>query len=323
MERSRWLLPLFIALLLGGCDDRVETAWQGYMEARLLLVGPEQAGRLVDLAVEEGVQVAAGAPLFGLDAALQQAQLEEAAGRLEEARARLANLLAQQQRPEEIEVLVARRRQAQAGLDLATQELRRTRELFQRGVIAKSRLDQAEATFRESQAGLQQVEQQIQTGRLTARVQEIAATRAAVEAAEAMVAQAQVRLERRRVAAPAAGVVQEVLFRPGEMVTAAQPVVALLPPERLRVRFFVPEPLVSRLRLGQTVAVRCDGCTADLRARISFVSREAEFTPPVIFGPTERAKLVFMAEATPEGATAALLPGQPVTVEPVPDGIAE
>ena len=323
MERSHRLLALLVAVLLLGCDDRPETSFQGYMEARLLLVGPEESGRLVDLTVEEGGQVAAGAPLFGLDAALQQAQFEEAAGKLEEVRARLANLLAQQQRPEEIEVLVARRRQAQAGLDLATQELRRNRELFQRGVSAKSRLDQAEAAFRESQAGLQQVEQQIQAGRLTARVQEIAASRAAVEAAEAMLAQAQVRLERRRVAAPAAGTVQEVLFRPGEMVPAAQPVVALLPPERLRARFFVPEPLVSQLRIGQTVAVRCDGCGGDLRAQVSFVSREAEFTPPVIFGPVERAKLVFMAEATPEGGTAALLPGQPVTVEPVADAGAE
>ena len=317
--------PIFPAvallLLLTACDDRPAVSYQGYMETEPLLVGPDEAGRLVSLSVEEGATVAAGAPLFMLDAALQRAQLGEAAARLAETRARLANLMAQQQRPEEIEVLVARRRQADAALDLARQDLRRNRELFDRGVSAKARLDQAEAAFRESQAQLQQVEQQIQAGRLTARVQEIAAAGAMIDAAEAVVAQAREKLDRRSVSAPAAGIVQNVLYRPGEVVATGHPVISLLPPERLRARFFVPEPRLSQIRIGQTVELQCDGCGPGLRARVSFVSREVEFTPPVIFGPTERAKLVFMAEAIPEGPAGSLLTGQPVSVVPLSEGV--
>jgi HlyD family secretion protein len=306
-----------VALLLAACDAPPEPTFQGYMEADLLLVGPDEGGRLVSLAVDEGAAVAQGAALFTVDPSLFRTQADEAAGRLAEARARLANLRAQQQRPEEIAVLAARRSQAEAAMQLAARELNRQRALFDRGIVARARLDQAEAAARESRAALQEVERQIQAGRLTARVQEIAAAQAAIATAEAALAEAQVRLERRSVAAPVSGTVQQVLYRPGEMVPAAQPIVALLPLERLRVRFFVPETLLSRVRLGQAVAVGCDGCRPDLRARIAFVSREAEFTPPVIFGPTERAKLVFLVEAVPEGETASLLPGQPVTVSPV------
>mgnify|MGYP001424710236 CR=1 FL=1 len=321
MRRRACHLILLLALLApGGCTDEGPPSFQGYMEAELLLVGPDEAGRLETLAVAEGAAVAAGAPLFTLDSAVYRADLAEALAKLTQARAQLANLQAQQQRPEEIAVLRARRAQAEATRDLAAQELRRQRELFERKVIAKARLDQAEAARREAEAALQQIEREIAAGQLSARAQEVSAAEAAVAAAEAALAQAQVRLERRQVAAPAAGIVQDVLYRPGEMVAAGQPVVALLPPERLKVRFFLPEPLLASVRLGQQVAVTCDGCPPGLRARIGFVSREAEFTPPVIFGPEERAKLVFMVEALPDGAAARLLPGQPVTVRLLPDG---
>src|SRR5690606_167853 len=137
------------------CEEAGAPAFQGYVEAQLLLVGPEESGRLVALAVEEGDAVQAGALLFELDPATQRAEVAAAQARLAQARAELANLSAQQQRPEEIAVLAARRRQAEAALDLAAQELRRQRELFERRVIAKARLDQAEAAWREAQAALQ------------------------------------------------------------------------------------------------------------------------------------------------------------------------
>jgi HlyD family secretion protein len=99
-------------------------------------------------------------------------------------------------------------------------------------------------------------------------------------------------------------------------VNAGQPVLALLPPANLRVRFYVPEPMLSTIMLGQTVSVTCDNCGADLRARITFISQEAEFTPPVIFSEQERAKLVFRVEARPLDPDLRLPIGLPVTVLP-------
>jgi HlyD family secretion protein len=62
------------------------------------------------------------------------------------------------------------------------------------------------------------------------------------------------------------------------------------------------------------VALSCDGCAAGLRARIRWVSPQAEYTPPVIYSNASRSKLVFAVEAIPLDAATALKPGQPVSV---------
>ena len=103
--------------------------------------------------------------------------------------------------------------------------------------------------------------------------------------------------------------------RVGEWVPAGNPVVQMLPPQNLKVRFFVPEAAIASLAPGRTIAIHCDGCAADVPARITYVSREAEYTPPVIYSNESRTKLVFMVEARPALAAAPKLqPGQPVAV---------
>src|SRR5215208_3200407 len=141
--------------------------------------------------------------------------------------------------------------------------------------------------------------------------------RGALRAAEAAVAQAETRLARRRVTSPANAKVQDVFFRAGEVVNAGQPVLSLLPPQNLRLRFYVPEPLLATLSLGQAIFVTCDSCPAGLEAKISFISREAEYTPPVIFSEQERAKLVFRVEARPTSPLNLPL-GLPLSVSAAP-----
>src|SRR5205807_1608207 len=92
-----------------------------------------------------------------------------------------------------------------------------------------------------------------------------------------------------------------------------RPVLALLPPGNVKVRFFVPEGMLPKIALGDRVDVRCDGCAGDVAAHVSFVSRSAEYTPPVIFSQDERSKLVFLIEARPDSPDN-LRVGQPVTV---------
>ena len=166
-------------------------------------------------------------------------------------------------------------------------------------------------------AGLEEAQRAILAAQLTGRSGEIGAAEAALRAAEAAVAQAETRLARRRVAAPANAKVQDVFFRAGEVVNAGQPVLSLLPPQNLRLRFYVPEPVLATFALGQTVAVACDSCPAGIEAKVSFISREAEYTPPVIFSEQERAKLVFRIEARPAGAMNLPI-GLPVSVRPLP-----
>ena len=98
---------------------------------------------------------------------------------------------------------------------------------------------------------------------------------------------------------PVTGSVEQIYFRVGEMVPAGKPVVALLPPGNLKVRFFVNEALLPQIKLGDMVKVHCDGCAGDLTAKVSFIARSSEFTPPVIYSLDERSKLVFLIEARP------------------------
>ena len=140
---------------------------------------------------------------------------------------------------------------------------------------------------------------------------------AALRSAEARLNSARTRLERRRVASPVTGTVQEVYFRVGEMVQAGRPIVSLLPPDNTRVRFFVPQAVLPKLHIGDRVAVTCDGCAGMLYARINFLSAQAEFTPPVIYSQEERSRLVFRVEAIPEHAEE-LRVGQPVSVSLLP-----
>ena len=90
----------------------------------------------------------------------------------------------------------------------------------------------------------------------------------------------------------------------------------LLPPENIKVRFFVPESLVGTLSIGKNVVLHCDGCPADIPARVTFISTESEYTPPIIYSNETRSKLVYMIEARPPADKAPdLHPGQPVEVK--------
>jgi HlyD family secretion protein len=239
------VLLALLAPALAGCDDKPPT-FQGWVEANLIFVGPDEAGRIQALSVREGDKVEAGARLFMLDTELHEADLNMTM-------ATLAN---------------------------ARQTFERAQQLAKTGAGTQKDYDAA-------QAGLREAEARVNTSRT--------------------------RLARRSVAAPVTGSVQQVYFRPGEMVTASKPIVALLPPGNIKVRFFVPEGVLPRIAYGQSVTVRCDGCSGDLTAKVSFISKTAEFTPPVIYSLEERSKLVFLIEALP-AEPANLRVGQPVDV---------
>ncbi len=124
--------------------------------------------------------------------------------------------------------------------------------------------------------------------------------KAALRSAEAKLNSAKTRLERRTRVSPVSGTIQEAYFRSGEMVQPAHPIVSILPPGNIKVRFFVPQELVPKIHIGDRVRIDCDGCRKDLFARVRFISAAAEFTPPVIYSLEERARLVFRIEAIPE-----------------------
>ncbi|WP_293859800.1 HlyD family efflux transporter periplasmic adaptor subunit [uncultured Alsobacter sp.] len=287
--------------------------YQGWVEADTIFIGAEDTGRLATLAVSEGQQVKAGDLLFVLDSRTQAADLQAAKQALDEASSKVERLQAAQQRPEEIAILEATLQRAQASLEFARQELTRTQELVRKGFATQSRADQAQSTFDQAKAAAEEVQRQIVAARLGGRREDLDAARFVVGQAEARVASARARFDRLTVAAPQAGRVQEVYYRAGEIVPNMRPVVAILPPANMKVRFFLPQAVLPSVQVGQAVALTCDGCPAGLAAEIITIAQEAEFTPPVIYSLEERQKLVYRVEARPR-TPEALRVGQPVEV---------
>jgi HlyD family secretion protein len=137
---------------------------------------------------------------------------------------------------------------------------------------------------------------------------------AALRTAQARLNSAQTRLNRRKVFSPVTGTIQQLYYRVGELVPAGRPVVAILPPGNLKIRFYVNEATLPKLKLGEPVKVMCDGCDPDITAKITFIARTSEFTPPVIYSLDERSKLVFLIEARTPDRPERLRVGQPVSV---------
>jgi HlyD family secretion protein len=308
----RAALLLGLSLLLGSCEEGA-ARYQGWVEADTLFIGAEDALRIARLDVAEGDVVEKGAVLFTLEAPTQAAEVETARAAVAEATARLARLEAMQQRPEEIAVLEAQQRQAKAALDLSTAELARQRELVARNVAARARLEEAEANFQRDRSALEAVSQQVLNAQLPARDEDIAAARSGLAQQRSALEAAEARMRRTELRAPAAGRIERIYYRPGEVVPMGRPVLGLLPPENLKLRFFVPEARVPAIRVGAMVAASCDGCPDGLQARVTFIAPRAEFAPPVVYTLEERAKLVFKVEARPHRPDVFRV-GQPITV---------
>jgi HlyD family secretion protein len=253
----RILAALALAAALAGCNGSRNPGYQGWVEADMIFVSPDESGRVTRLSVREGDEVKPGEQLYSVDDDLQQANLNQN-------KATLAN---------------------------AQQSYDRAFSLSKTGSGTQATLDTAVSALR---------------------------------VAEAQVVTSQTRLARRIGYAPVSGAVQQIYFREGETVPAQRPVLSIMPPGNMKVRFYVPEPDLPRLAIGDEVSVACDNCTDNLTARIYFIATSAEYTPPVIYSVDERNKLVFLVQARPSNP-AALRVGQPISVflnarTPVADG---
>lgn len=312
----RLLLALAAAMLLSGCEQRTTArTFHGYAEGEFILVAAPLAGRLEELAVQRGQQVGAGDLLFTLEHADELAAVRAAAQEAQGALSRWQDLR-KGQRPSELSALEARLEQARSSLNLSQQEFTRRSRLVAQEAIAVEAFDRARTALERDRAAVADLEAQLETAHLGSRSDMIAAAQAELAAARARLDQANWALAQKNQYAEQSGLVFDTLYESGEFVRAGYPVVSLLPPDNIKIRFFVPEPLVASLRPGQTVSVAFDGSNGSLSATISYISPQVEYTPPVIYSRDNRAKLVFLVEARPDPATATRFhPGQPVDVQ--------
>ncbi len=273
------LVIVSLSLALVACARPQTEFMQGYGEADYIYLASQESGVVSELFVREGDSVEVGAPIFRLEAGRIDYPLQGASAQ----RAALAQAV----------------EAARANAELARVNFQRTSSLLSEGYVSRARYDADRATLNAANARLEEARRQYAA------------------------ASAEIGLWRERRsdldgAAPAAGTIERIYHRPGEVVGAGQPIAALLPPQNMKVRFFAPEPLLSRISVGARVLVRCDRCTEDLPATISFVAREPQFTPPVIYSLEHRQKLVYLIEARLD-APGAIRPGVPVDVRLAPE----
>lgn len=306
------LALLVIAIALAGCARPDPAAMTGWVEADLVYVSAPAAGLLQKIEVVRGARVAAQAPLFALDADAEVLARLQSEAQAAQAQAQAINLKSGRRAPE-LAAVAQQLAQAQAAQTASAAALERNQQLVAQGFISAGVLDELRAAAARDAARVSELQAQLKVARLAARPQEIAAAEAALRAAQAQIALARWREEQRMQPAPVAALVYDVLYRRGERVPAQAPVVVLLPDDARKLRLYAPQPLLVRLAVGTRLSVRCDGCPPDLEARVSYVSPQAEFTPPVIYSNDSRSKLVFLVEARFEGEAARQLnPGQPV-----------
>ncbi len=311
----RSFIFLFSCLVLVGCARHQTNDWQGYVEGEYVYVATSQAGRLDHLSVARGQHIAVGAPLFSLESANEIAAQQQAQNQLKTAQAQLADIQSGR-RPQELAVTRAQLTQAQIAFDRAKIQLKQFEALYPAGGISKLQLDDARAAAKTTAAQVEELQSQLTVAQLANRSEQIRAQQAQVAAAQSVLAQANWRLAQKNVNATRAGLVFDTLYREGEWVNAGTPVVRMLPPEGVKIRFFVPESILGQLKVNQAITLHCDGCASDLSAHISYISTNAEFTPPIIYSNETRAKLVYMIEAKPNLVDAPKLHvGQPLSVK--------
>lgn len=310
----RVLVLLSLATLaVAGCKRSEPAGYQGYLEGDYVYVAAPLAGRIDTLAVQKGDRVEPGAPLFTLERAAELAAQRQAADQLAAAQARLEDLK-KGSRPTELAALEARREQARSAAELARLEFARQETLFKTQVISAAEFDRARLASEQSARAIEELSAQLATAQLGGRADAIAAAQAEVSAATAAKERADWSVAQKTQSAPQAALVYDTLYRAGEYAAAGNPVVVLLPPENIKVRFFVPEADFAGLKPGDPVRVALSG-RSPLTGRISYLSPQPEYTPPVLYNRANRAKLVFLVEATlPADAARDLHPGQPVDV---------
>jgi HlyD family secretion protein len=310
------LLLVIFSITLIACKPTVSEQQHhqasGYIEANYYYISSPQNGWLTSLRVKQGDLVSLEQPLFSLDNEQQQITLAQAEAELMQAQANLANLQ-KGARPLEIEQIEQQIEAQKAQVAFTYQEQQRWLAIADKDFSSKSQRDAAISNYQIAKAQLAQLQAQKSLAEQGARTDEINAAKAAVTVAEQKVANAQWLLSQRNVNAKNTGIVNDIYFRQGEYVPQGRPILLLVETDSTKVKFFVPQAQLSQLKLKQIVQITSDGQSTPVNAHISFISAEAEYTPPVIYAENVRDKLVFLVEAIVEDANAFTL-GQPVDV---------
>lgn len=306
-----FLIPCLIACLCA-CNQSEPTSYQGYVEGENIYLASPYSGILEQLAVQRGQHVTKDQLLFQLDPDPERLRVEQSASDLQQAKHQLQDLIQPRRKPE-IELIQAQIAQVDANLTLAKIRVSRNEQLYKKNATDKDTLDEAVATMQAQQKQKEQYLADLKLAQMGDRDERILAQKAQVKTAEEKLADATWQLQQKTIKAPADGIIFDTYFRQDEFVASQQPVLSLLTPDNVRIEFFVPVTDLSKLKLGQTITFQCYGCETTSEARVSYISPEAQYIPPLVYSRENTEKLVFRIKAQLSTFNQ-YKPGQPVTV---------
>jgi HlyD family secretion protein len=298
--------------LLAPCAPSAPLA-AGYVEGEYVLIAPIETARVEKIDVERGDRIKAGDVLAEMDKRDAEIAVAQAKANLAQAESQLANLQ-EGKRPEEIAAIEASLNSAKAQAEEADRVLKRQADLLGRGIAAQASFDDAQTSVRMAKAKVAELEANLAVAKLPARENEIKAARAAKAQAEASLDNADWRLDNRVLSSSKDGRVFDIIRRPGELAGPQAPILSVLPDGAVKLKVYVGERVVSQFKTGMKLDVHCDGCPQGMKATVSYVASDPEFTPPVIYSLENRQKLVYLVEARPDQNASALKPGQIVDV---------
>jgi len=283
-----------ILLLLGGCWDEKSSYFNGYIEGQYTYISVPVSGKLISLNVHRGQAVTQNTLLYTLEATPENFALKNQKASLASSKFTGANLIKQTNNSAEQAEIQAQLAQAKANLTYYQTQLGRNQMLYNKKQLSQSDLDASIQQVNIYQGQVQQYDASLAAGRHSlGREYSIKAQMALIKANQALVNKAKWTLAQKQEFSPLSGTVFNTFYRVGEQVQSYQPVVSLLAPGHIKVIFFVPEPKLSKIKLGQTLYLTCDGCQKVVKATISYITPQAEYTPPVIYSEKSRSKLVY------------------------------
>ena len=302
------------AILRGrGGDGALDAT--GTVEATDAALGFTVAGRLEAVRVDEGDTVAAGMSLAWLERSETTGRRDQAAAQVAAAKAQLLEL-ERGSRPQEISAARAATKAAADKLADAERDAERMRSLREKSLVSQQDLDKAITALEVARSARVQAGEQQRLVELGPRSERVAASRAALAAAQASLRTYEATLAQMEVRAPFAGTVTVRHREPGEILAAGSPVVTLLHRDDRWVRIYVPENRVGAVRVGQAARITSD-TFRDRRyeGRVVAIASEAEFTPKTVQTREERVKLVYAVKVRITGDPSHdLKPGMPADV---------
>jgi HlyD family secretion protein len=312
MRIGRFILAFFSCILIS-CGQQSQDHYQGYVEGELIFLTSPYSGVLEKLFVKRGETVKKGALIFKLAQYPEILKIKEAEAELTQSK-KVHQDLQNPRRSPEIAAIHEEIEQIDAKIKLAQLQVERFRKLYEKNAASKENVDQAVSQYEELQHAKTEQLAHLDLAKQGSRKEQIDAQQAQIEAVTARLQQVQWQLEQKTLAAPVDGVVFDTYYRPGEFVPGQQAVAALLSPNNVRIEFFIPANKLASLHLGQGISFTCDGCETSSPAKISYISPEAEYIPPLVYSRENQNKLVFRIKADISSPNK-FKPGQPVMVD--------